>query len=413
MYPANIPRKHFGGLLLIVVVSFSFGIWYWLRTNTPGSQPRDFHTYNQLAISLIGQGTLDYSGIPIVPPGYPVFLALVYLLAGKVNVIAASVANIFLFSLVAGLTGWVGMRLYGPTAGYIAGILVSLSHDMVFISQFALSEFLYTLLLLFCAISLNKYFQLWKVGWLIVAGLFAGFAALTRGAILIYIPFILLWIVIITPGSIWFRLFRVVAFFTAFSVLAFLWSYWVSAKTNEFVPVANYGALQLYVGNNLTYYHALRASLFGPGFAWGEFSLPALSNEQMLLQVWRFIIDTPQIWLHLYLLKLYFHLQFYNLHDIPSIRIAIWSSIYWISIWSLVILFIVKNKHFWRSIFLWLIVANLFIHPLIYVAQYARYRVPVEPLLALLASGGFAMILPQIIQQCALAGNKLARFLRR
>lgn len=396
----KISKKHYGGLLLIVLGAFSFGIWYWFRTNTPGSQPSDFRTYNQLALNLVELGKLDYYGIPVVPPGYPAFLAFIYLLAGKSNFVAASIANIALFSLVAGLTGWASMRLYGPVAGYIAGMLVVLSHDMVFISQFGLSEILFLFFLLCMALALNKYSVKWEVKWLALAGVFGGLAYLTKGSFLIYIPGVVLWIVLINTGTMRSRFLQSAFFIIVILLFAVPWSYWISGKLNEVVIVTNYGIHTLYIGNSPVYYDALKQFLFGSGYSWSDFSAPTStsSDAHMLREIWYFIHNSPLEWLHLYLLKLIYHLQFYNFRDLPSFRIALWSTCYWVMVWFLVILHFIKNRMIGRSIFTWIILVNLFIQPVIFLAQYFRYRIPIQPLFAIIASGGAALIIPYIFQ---------------
>ena len=41
----GISAKHYFGILAVVMIAFAFGIWFWLRTNTPGSQGGDAYQY--------------------------------------------------------------------------------------------------------------------------------------------------------------------------------------------------------------------------------------------------------------------------------------------------------------------------------------------------------------------------------
>lgn len=395
----HISRKHYFGLLAVVLIAFSFGVWFWLRTNTPGSQGGDAHQYNRLAVSLLEQGSLDYSSESIVvPPLYPAFLALIYLIAGEPSFVAASIANIALFAFGAGLVGWACMRLFSPAAGYFAGIMIFVNHDLLFWSPFALSEMLNIVFFILFALALKAFALKLQNRWLIIAGVFAALANLTHASLMIYLPAVLLWFLFNHPGTIFVRLSRAVIFCVVLLILVMPWSSWISSNRDATVPVADYGFLTLHHGNNPEYHQALKDYLFGDSNTpRGEgYSLPNLTDRERLNEIWNYISTSPLDWFQLYLTKLYYHLQFYNMKDISSLKVAIWSTGYWFLVWPLAIIYLVKNKLAWRDILVWLIATNLFLYPLIHISRYHRYRIPIEPLIVLLAAGGFSLMLPYI-----------------
>jgi len=257
---------------------------------------------------------------------------------------------------------------------------------------------LYIIFFLLFALALHTFQKDYQNKWLMVAGIFAGLANLTHASLMMYLPLVVLWVIIITPGSIILKIWRALLFVLMILMIIMPWSIWVSNSRNAVVPVADYGFMGLYHGNHPDYYEALNDYLFGPGYSWLQTKNmgDGMSDSQRLQEVWMFIKNSPLKWLHLYFLKFYYHVQFFNLKDISSLKVAIWSTGYWLLAWSLSIFYIIKQKKAWQIIFLWLVLANLFIYPLIHISRYHRYRIPIEPLIVLLAAGGFSLVLPHI-----------------
>lgn len=412
----GISAKHYFGILAVVMIAFAFGIWFWLRTNTPGSQGGDAYQYNRLAITLLEQGVLNYSGETIVvPPIYPMFLALIYFLVGEPNFIVASIANVALFAIIAGIVTWASMRFVGLGAGYFAGLLVIINHDLLFWSPFALSEMLNIIFFVLFALSLKIFAMKSQVKWVVTAGVFAALANLTHASLMIYLPAVMIWFLVCTPGKLAQRLLYMVIFSLVVLILVVPWSIWISSNRDATVPVANYGFLTLHHGNNPEYYLNLREYLFGDSVSpvSADYYLPVLSDDLRIQEIWQFISQSPLDWLQLYFLKLYYHLQFFNMKDIPSIKIAIWSTAYWLLVWPLTILYLVKNRFIWRDVFVWLVLTNLCVYPLIHISRYHRYRTPIEPLLVLLAAGGFSLLLPYILKCTSPMWEKVRVALRR
>ena len=66
-----------------------------------------------------------------------------------------------------------------------------------------------------------------------------------------------------------------------------------------------------------------------------------------------------------------------------------------------------RGKSTWKNVFVWIIGANIFIHPLMNISGYHRFRVPIEPLFAVLAACGFCHLLPLIMKYTNLVKLKI------
>lgn len=384
-------------LVSIFLAAFLFGMWYWLRTSEPGSgQGTDAKYYDQLAVNLIEKGRFDYGEIDF-PPLYPLYLAFVYTIAGTPSVIAASVGNIFLFAVVAGLASWVGKRICESDLGYLAGLFVIINPDLLFFANLPQSEMLFLVLIVLLAFSLHQYQRSNQWRLLILSGVLAGLAIHTRAAFYLYLPVLLLWLFLIIPGSIRLRAIRVIVFMAGIVVLVLPWSIVMSDVQGEAVPIANYAATALYESNNQLYYETFKEYLFGDSYAFLGRQYPQLTVDEKVNEVWSFITESPLRWIHLYVLKLYYHLQFFNMKDIPSTTIAIWSNGFWLMVWPLTIVYLIKSQSVWKHVFIWIIGANLFLHPIMNISTYHRFRVPVEPLFAILAACGICLLIPIIM----------------
>jgi len=398
------------GIIAIIIIAFSFGVWYWLRTNTPGSGlGTDAKIYGRLAVAIIENRWADYRGT-VFPPIYPIFLAVLYRIVGEPSVVAASIANIAVFSLIAGAASGVGYRYYGLMGGVFSGVFIAINPNLLFYANIPLTEMLFTLILLLAAIILQMYGRDYSLMWLIFASVLVGLGILTRVAMYYYLPPIILWLLYTAKGRIPKRIIPVSVFIAVVLLLIVPWTIIAAQLQNE--STGWFGMFALHHGNRLAYYEALKEYLFESGTTFLTFGVPdsSMTNLERIREIVDFIITSPQKWVHLYFLKLYYHLQFFNLKDIPSTKIAIWSTGYWLIIWPLVIFNLLKSRKAWRTLIVWLIAANLLLHPLGHISRYHRYRIPIEPLIVLFAAGGLSMLLPIISKNIAPIWAKFRNF---
>ena len=139
--------KHWPSFLIIFAGIFA-RIWWLTEVNT---QPiTDFAWYFDRAAGLAsGMGyTTENGHTAYWPPGYPLFLALIFKFTGP-SLIAAKFLNATLTLLCALLTSAITFRLIGSrTLACLAGLLVALSPGMIAYSGILASEPLYTTFLL-------------------------------------------------------------------------------------------------------------------------------------------------------------------------------------------------------------------------------------------------------------------------
>jgi len=195
------PRR---ALLLALLVVGAFGLRAAASAHLginapPTSDDRDYH---QLARSLAaGQGyTIHGTFISFRPPLYPVFLSIVYRVAGE-RFAAARVAQAALGALGAWLTFLLGRRLFGERQACAAAALYAAAPADVFFSYGLFTETLFIPLLVAMAYGFVRLAQAAitpgkrrvPIGWVLFTGATLGAAILTRPILLFFPPFLAAW----------------------------------------------------------------------------------------------------------------------------------------------------------------------------------------------------------------------------
>lgn len=154
-------------------------------------KPAKFYTpdsfgYDQLALNLLRYGVFSASVEPSFAPdihrtpGYPAMMAAIYSVFGH-DPSAVVLTQIVLGSLVAVLTwilaGYLGLSLKGRA---IAAAVVAADPVSAMASSQLLTEVLFTIVLLAGVMLLIRALIAGQIGWLVVAALVLGVAALTR-----------------------------------------------------------------------------------------------------------------------------------------------------------------------------------------------------------------------------------------
>jgi 4-amino-4-deoxy-L-arabinose transferase-like glycosyltransferase len=235
----------------------------------------DLH-YDQLAESLAeGDGyTIRGTFISFRPPLYPVFLSLVYRVAGH-DFVAARVAQAVLGVLATWLTFVIGRRLFGERRAFAAAALFAVAPADVFFFHGLLTE---TLFIPLVAVMVYGFLRLggaraarpvdgsgwasnrWPVmGWSIFTGAVLGAATLTRPVLLLFPPFLLLWAVwsfrkppavgggIEVRGVCW----ALSGIILSALIVMSPWLYLVHERTGRWVPVTTGGGVTFWGANNI------------------------------------------------------------------------------------------------------------------------------------------------------------------
>lgn len=123
------------------------------------------------------------------PPGYPAFLAAVYLVAGQEAPPAARVVQTLLGTVTVALIGLIAMRIWGKRVGIISLGIAAVAPPLVVMSTALASESLFVPLMLgavLCALEARRSRR--PLRWAIVVGVLVGLAELTRTNAFLLLP---------------------------------------------------------------------------------------------------------------------------------------------------------------------------------------------------------------------------------
>ena len=127
------------------------------------------------------------------PPGYPVFLAGVYVIVGHPAPAAGRLAGALLGTLSVALIGLIALRLWGRRVGMLAMGIGAAVPSLVILSTALISEALFVPVMLAAVLSaLEARRSSRRYRWLIGTGVLVGIASLTRtNGLILLVPFAL------------------------------------------------------------------------------------------------------------------------------------------------------------------------------------------------------------------------------
>jgi len=188
-------------LLLLVALALRLvaGAWWQARVG-PGFRFADSESYWALgrAIATGEPYRFGQADSPVFrAPGYPLLLAPIFLVDGaEPPIFWARALGAVLGTLSVAGVWWLARRLFGPAAGWIAGIVAAVYPGAIATSVFVLSEAPFCPLML---ANLALWILAWQAGalrravWLAVAaGATAGATTLVRPSWLLFLPFALM-----------------------------------------------------------------------------------------------------------------------------------------------------------------------------------------------------------------------------
>jgi 4-amino-4-deoxy-L-arabinose transferase-like glycosyltransferase len=178
-------------LAIFIVALLIRGIF--ILTLQDGFYFPDSTDYSRAAISLITNGELGKTYNR--PPGYPVFLAGIYMLFGE-SILAVRIVESFLGAFLAVVIALLGRRIGGEVVGALAGILWGIYPLGVFIAGLVYPTNLLTLLLAFGLLCFLPWpdKELSPKG-VFLAGVLWGLAMLTIPAVMATVGAISIWMI--------------------------------------------------------------------------------------------------------------------------------------------------------------------------------------------------------------------------
>jgi len=131
---------------------------------------------------LSGHGLqLSPEAIAVRPPGYPVFLAGIYMVLGRESLLAVWLVQAVLSALVVWQVFALAGRVFGSSAGLLAAALVVVDPFQIYFCGRLLNETVFITLLLALIYCILRMQQDWR--WLVAAGVCAGLGCLVKPSI--------------------------------------------------------------------------------------------------------------------------------------------------------------------------------------------------------------------------------------
>jgi tetratricopeptide (TPR) repeat protein len=350
-------------------------------------------------------------------PLYPYFLGTLYVLFGEsfylpglIQIIIGSLSCVLIFLLA--------KKLFNPATGIIAGVVASFYAPLIYHD----AELLIPVLIIFLDLALillllSAEARLHKRWWLL-AGIVLGLSAIARPNILIFVPFVLLWICLkfwrenrnrIVPSGLFFLLGMILV------ISPVTFRNWMVGK--DFVLISSQGGINFFIGNNpiadgktatagfvslpLKGYkdNVWITSIRLAEKSMGKELKPSQVSNFWLRQGFHFIQTHPLKFLQLLGKKLYY---FWNSYEIEIIRniyfFSRWSSVLRLFLWDhllrfpfgiispLAIFGMILNAKFWKKFFLIYAFTFSYGFSVILFFVTSRHRLPVVPFLIIFAS---------------------------
>ncbi len=225
----------------------------------------DEKAYTDFARQLVDSGSLP-SGPFWQAPLYQFFLTLIYFFFKEDFFNVVRLIQVLLGAVNCGLIYLVARQyLENRTVAVIAGIIAAFYAPFLFFEYQLLSpvvEIFFNLLILLCFV---RYLLFRRTGVLLLAGLLIGLSAITRGSILLLVPFFLVKLF----REHRFKRLRVSLGFLACIIIPIIpvtvYNY---SQCREFIPLSYNAGCNFYLGNNADYEETMSIS---PGFAWNRF----------------------------------------------------------------------------------------------------------------------------------------------
>ncbi len=130
------------------------------------------------------------------PPGYTVFVAALLAVSGR-SLLAVKLAQVLLGSLSVLLVLALGRAWFGERAGLAAAWLAALYPNLVAFTHYLWSETLFVFLLLAGLVALSRQDGPPRPSAAALAGVLLGLAALTRAALVYFLPLLSVWLLVV------------------------------------------------------------------------------------------------------------------------------------------------------------------------------------------------------------------------
>ncbi len=350
-------------------------------------------------------------------PLYPYFLGTLYDLFGE-SFYLPRLIQIIIGSLSCVLVFLLGRKVFNKTVGIIASVAACVYAPFIYFDAELLIPVLVIFLDLTLILLLLRAEVRLKKRWWFVAGMVLGLSAIARPNILIFVPFVLLWICIrfweknknrIIPSTVFFLLGSILI------ISPVTIRNWVVGK--DFVLISSQGGINFFIGNNIESdgkiataapgsppYDGYQDNIWITSVKLAERSLGQKLKPSQISNFWvgqglDFVQIHPLRYLGLLGKKLYY---FWNSYEIESNKslyfFSRWSSLLRLLLWDhllrfpfgiicpLAILGMILNARNWKRYFLLYAFVLSYMLSVISFFVTSRFRLPVIPFLIIFAS---------------------------
>ena len=364
--------------------------------------------YHDLWAQSIAQGNWIGDQVFFRAPFYPYFLGTVYKLFGH-NYFIPRLIQHLIGSLSVILIYFLARKLFNRKVAILSVILSSIYGVLIYYEDELLLDFLLTFFGVLLILLLHRTEDNPGKSKFFLAGLVTSLFAITRPNILVFIPFVLVWILLLLKielkRKIVFSLFFLIGLFVL--ILPITVRNYLVGK--DLVLISSQGGINFYIGNNP---QADGTSAFLPPYGddWeyqdavyevqrsiGKIPRPSEVSDHYLKKGIDFIIHSPRKFLSLFLKKTYLFwnsFEISNNQDIYFFRqysslIRILPVGFWI-IGPLSLVGILLSLKSWKKYFLVLTFVLSYSFSVLLFFVNSRFRLPVLPFLIVFSS--FALI---------------------
>jgi 4-amino-4-deoxy-L-arabinose transferase-like glycosyltransferase len=264
-------------LALIFVIAIALRALFWVEVMGPRAHLRgDEIDYNCLARSLAGGfGFVGAGGEPTAarPPLYPELLGLIYRIFGA-HEAAGRILQILLGGLVVVLTYRLARMLAPETVALYAAAIAAFNPSLVFISAYLLAENLYAaILLVFLILFSGARGRRPSYSVCAIGGILLGLASLARPNGFIFALYVVAAVLCFGAGRVRGRIVRAAILIGGISITLAPWAVRNEVRLGRPVLFTTHGGITFYQGNNVVVwenesYHGTVAPLEAlPGWA--------------------------------------------------------------------------------------------------------------------------------------------------
>jgi 4-amino-4-deoxy-L-arabinose transferase-like glycosyltransferase len=347
----------------------------------------DASGYDKLAMSILQGRGLSKGREPTSfrEPLYPFFLSSIYYLFGH-DYTTVRIVQSLLGSFICVIIFLITHRLFDLKTGLLAGLIASVNPSFIKITEYLLSENLYTFILIIAVLFLLQYAQEKKIKHLFFVGATLGIAALTRSIIFLFPLFIILFIgknLVRGDYKVKKHIPVICVLIFSFILPIFPWTLRNQRIYHKFIPIVSRIGLGLYSS-----YFPKDGKIFGLTAQddvvqkANLFKSEAEQNNFLLKETFKFIKNNPVKVLRLELLKV---LYFWSPFDWEIIGYGIYNFIYGFIIPFFICGIFITFKRSKELLPVYLPIIYSFLIALITYGS-PRLRLPIEPFLIILGA---------------------------